>query len=40
VSGDVGALIKALAPHPVVALTSHEPSLAEIFLHDYDGQAE
>jgi ABC-2 type transport system ATP-binding protein len=37
VSGGVGPLIAALAQHPVVALTSREPSLEEIFLHHYDG---
>ena len=37
VSGSVGPLIAALAEHPVVALTSREPSLEEIFLHHYDG---
>jgi ABC-2 type transport system ATP-binding protein len=36
VSGNVGPLIAALAEHPVVALTSREPSLEEIFLHHYD----
>jgi ABC-2 type transport system ATP-binding protein len=35
VSGSVGPLIAALAPHRVVALTSREPSLEEIFLHHY-----
>jgi ABC-2 type transport system ATP-binding protein len=36
VSGSVGPLIAALAEHPVVAMTSREPSLEEIFLHHYD----
>jgi ABC-2 type transport system ATP-binding protein len=36
VTGGVGPLIAALAGHPVVALTSREPSLEEIFLHHYD----
>jgi ABC-2 type transport system ATP-binding protein len=36
VSGSVGPLIAALAKHPVLALTSREPSLEEIFLHHYD----
>jgi ABC-2 type transport system ATP-binding protein len=36
VSGGVGPLIAALADHPVIALTSREPSLEEIFLHHYD----
>jgi ABC-2 type transport system ATP-binding protein len=37
VSGDIGPVIKALADSNVVALTSREPSLEEIFLHHYDG---
>ena len=36
VSGEIGPLISALANHPVIALTSREPSLEEIFLHHYD----
>jgi ABC-2 type transport system ATP-binding protein len=36
VTGSVGPLVAALAQHPVVALTSREPSLEEIFLHHYD----
>jgi len=36
VTGGVGPLIAALAGHPVVGLTSREPSLEEIFLHHYD----
>jgi ABC-2 type transport system ATP-binding protein len=39
VSGSVRPLIAALGPLPVVALTSREPSLEEIFLHHYDGAA-
>ncbi len=42
VTGSVGPLIAAIAGHPVVALTSREPSLEEIFLHHYgspDGHA-
>ena len=35
VRGPVGPVIAALAQHPVVALTSREPSLEEIFLHHY-----
>ncbi|MFN8202364.1 MAG: ABC transporter ATP-binding protein [Solirubrobacteraceae bacterium] len=35
VSGSVGPVISALAQHEVVALTSREPSLEEIFLHHY-----
>lgn len=37
VSGSVGPVISALAQHEVVALTSREPSLEEIFLHHYVG---
>ncbi len=36
VAGGVGPLIAALADHPIVSLTSREPSLEEIFLHHYD----
>jgi ABC-2 type transport system ATP-binding protein len=36
VSGSPQALLAALAPYPVVSLTSREPSLEEIFLHHYD----
>jgi ABC-2 type transport system ATP-binding protein len=39
VSGSVGELIAALAPHRVLALSSREPSLEEIFLHHYDGSS-
>jgi ABC-2 type transport system ATP-binding protein len=37
VSGSVGPLIAALAEHPVMTLSSRDPSLEEIFLHHYDG---
>jgi ABC-2 type transport system ATP-binding protein len=36
VTGSVGPLVTALASHPVVALTSRDVSLEEIFLHHYD----
>ena len=36
VTGSVGPLIAALAGHPVVSLSSREPSLEEIFLHHYE----
>ena len=36
VSGGVGVLVDALAGHRVVALSSREPTLEEIFLHHYD----
>jgi len=39
VSGSVGPVITALAGHPVTALVSREPSLEEIFMHHYDGNA-
>ncbi|HEY7933324.1 MAG TPA: ABC transporter ATP-binding protein [Solirubrobacteraceae bacterium] len=38
--GSIGPLIAALAEHPVIALTSREPSLEEIFLHHYDGSED
>ena len=37
VQGGVDAIIKAAAQHPVVTLTSHEPSLEDIFLRFYEG---
>ena len=37
VSGPPSALLRELAGHEVVSLTSREPSLEEIFLHHYDG---
>jgi len=40
VSGQLGPVIAALAEHPVVALTSREPSLEEIFLHHYDSPGD
>jgi ABC-2 type transport system ATP-binding protein len=39
VTGNIGPLIAALARYPLVALTSREPSLEEIFLHHYDQPA-
>ncbi len=36
VSGEIRPLLAALAELPVVAMTSREPSLEEIFLHHYD----
>jgi ABC-2 type transport system ATP-binding protein len=36
VGGAIRPLLAALAEHPVVALSSREPSLEEIFLHHYD----
>ena len=40
VSGSVRPLIAALAEAPVVAMTSREPSLEEIFLHHYDASSD
>jgi ABC-2 type transport system ATP-binding protein len=42
VQGGADAVIKAAAQHAVVSLTSHEPSLDDIFLRYYqaDGQAQ
>ena len=39
-TGAIGPLIAALAEHPVLALSSREPSLEEIFLHHYDSPRE
>jgi ABC-2 type transport system ATP-binding protein len=40
VTGEVGPLVRALAPFDVVSLVAREPSLEEIFLHHYaDGGA-
>jgi ABC-2 type transport system ATP-binding protein len=36
VSASIGPLLAELAKHPVIAMTSREPSLEEIFLHHYD----
>lgn len=36
VTGPVAPLLAALATHEVIALTSREPSLEEIFLHHYE----
>ena len=38
--GEVGAAINALAGLAIVSLTSHEPSLEEIFLHHYGARAD
>jgi ABC-2 type transport system ATP-binding protein len=40
VSGSVDAVVKAAAQHPVVTLTSHEPSLEDIFLRYYEGDGQ
>jgi ABC-2 type transport system ATP-binding protein len=37
IQGGADAVIKAAAQHPVVSLTSHEPSLEDIFLRYYEG---
>jgi ABC-2 type transport system ATP-binding protein len=36
VSGSPQGLLAALGRHPLVSVTSREPSLEEIFLHHYD----
>jgi len=36
VQGGLDAVVKAAAMHPVVSLTSHEPSLDEVFLTYYE----
>jgi ABC-2 type transport system ATP-binding protein len=38
--GAADAVIKAAAQHPVVSLTSHEPSLEDIFLRYYEGDGQ
>jgi ABC-2 type transport system ATP-binding protein len=40
VSGELDVVIKAAAQHPVVTLTSHEPSLEDIFLRYYEGDGQ
>jgi ABC-2 type transport system ATP-binding protein len=37
--GPADAVIKAAARYPVVSLTSYEPSLEDIFLRYYEGDA-
>src|SRR6266513_1246217 len=38
--GEADAVIKAAAQHSVVSLTSHEPSLEDIFLRYYEGDGQ
>jgi ABC-2 type transport system ATP-binding protein len=38
--GEADAVIKAAAQHSVVTLTSHEPSLEDIFLRYYEGDGQ
>jgi hypothetical protein len=38
--GPADAVIKAAARYPVISLTSHEPSLEDIFLRYYAADAE
>jgi ABC-2 type transport system ATP-binding protein len=38
--GSPDAVIKAAAHYPVISLSSHEPSLEDIFLRYYEGEAE
>ena len=40
VSGGLDAIVKAAAQYPVVTLTSHEPSLEDIFLRYYEGDGQ
>jgi ABC-2 type transport system ATP-binding protein len=40
VQGAADAVIKAAAQYPVVTLTSHEPSLEDIFLRYYEGDGQ
>jgi ABC-2 type transport system ATP-binding protein len=39
VQGGVDAIVKAAAQHAVVTLTSHEPSLEDVFLRYYEGDS-
>jgi ABC-2 type transport system ATP-binding protein len=38
--GPADAVVKAAAHYPVVSLTSHEPSLEDMFLHYYEGEVQ
>jgi len=38
--GEADAVVKAAAQHPVVSLTSHEPSLEDVFLRFYEGDVQ
>jgi ABC-2 type transport system ATP-binding protein len=40
VSGGLDGVIKAAAQHPIVTLTSQEPSLEDIFLRYYEGDGQ
>lgn len=40
VLGELDGVVKAAAQYPVVALTSHEPSLEDIFLRYYEGDGQ
>jgi ABC-2 type transport system ATP-binding protein len=40
VSGSADAVIKTAAKYPVVSLTSHQPSLEDIFLRYYEGDGQ
>lgn len=40
IQGEADAVIKEAAQHAVVTLTSHEPSLEDIFLHYYEGDGQ
>ena len=39
VSGDLAHLLQAISAHDIVTLRTREPSLEEIFLHHYTGEA-
>ncbi len=40
VQGQADAVVKAAAQHPIITLTSHEPSLEDIFLRYYEGDGK
>jgi len=40
VSGELDSVVKAAAQYPVITLTSHEPSLEDIFLRYYEGDSQ
>src|SRR5256886_8065741 len=40
VSGELDGVIKVAAQHPIINLTSHEPSLEDIFLRYYEGDGQ
>jgi ABC-2 type transport system ATP-binding protein len=38
--GSADAVVKAAARYPVLSLSSHEPSLEDIFMRYYEAEAE